>query len=339
MIKFGIQLPHEPLELIIRAAAFADQSNIDSVFTPDHIVGIGIRNFSCYEAFTLLGKLASITRRVQLGTCVSDVLRRHPATLLQSAVTLHEISNDRAVLGVGAGEGMNTLPYGIEMKQAVSKLEEALRLMRLLMESERVTFSGKYFRAENAFISPRKIVPLWIAGNSPRTIRLAAQYGDGWIPTATIGVAGYRENLREIKRIAGKNIIPALFAYAVIAEKSEDAEKRIELPGKFIALLSPRRDEFLRDIGLEVDFPDILGFEFNEMNVRKVLSAAEKVPFEAVQDRYIYGSPDDVIERLEKFISAGVRHFVIAPLVQERYYMENIRLLSERVIPFLKERE
>ncbi len=337
MVKVGIQLPHDPIELIIQAGIFADKNGFDSVFTPDHLVGIGIKNFQSFEAFTVLGFLSGITENVLLGTCVSDVLRKHPAVLLQSAITLDYLSGGRSILSVGAGEGMNTLPYGIEMKMAVSKLEEGLKVIRLLMEGDCVNFNGRHFKLKNAFISPRKKIPIWIAGNSERTIELTAKYGDGWVPTASIGVEGYRENLKKIRKNAERRIEAGLFTYTVIAKDYDTARERIELPGKMLALLSPRRNEFLKKIGIEVDFPDLITFEFNKENVRKVLEKAKDIPFDLIEGRYIYGDPDNVIERMERFIKAGVEHFVLTPLVQEKYYMENLKLLSEKVIPYLRE--
>ena len=335
MVKVGIQLPHDPMELIIQAGKFADKNGFDSVFTPDHIVGIGIKNFQSFEAFTVLGFLSGITENVLLGTCVSDVLRKHPAVLLQSAITLDYLSGGRFILGLGAGEGMNTIPFGIDMRNAVSKLEEGLKVIRLLMEKDRVNFEGRFFKLKNAFISPRKKIPIWIAGNSERTTELTAKYGDGWIPTASIGVEGYRENLKKIRKNAGRRIEAGLFAYIVIAEDYDTARERIELPGKMLALISPRRNEFLKKIGIEVDFPDLIKFEFNRENVRKVLEKAKELPFDLVEERYIYGDPDSVIGKMERFAKAGVEHFVLTPLVQEKYYMENLKLLAEKVIPHL----
>ncbi|AKG90887.1 Coenzyme F420-dependent N5,N10-methylene tetrahydromethanopterin reductase [Geoglobus ahangari] len=337
MVKIGIQLPHEPMNLILSAGVYADRNGFDSVFTPDHLVGIEIRDFSCFEAFTILARLSSETERVLLGTCVSDVVRRHPAQLLQAAVTLDEMSGGRAVLGLGAGEGMNLLPFGMDMRQAVSRLEEGLRVIRLLMVGENVSFTGRFFRLRNATLSPRRRVRLWIAGNSPRTIELTARHGDGWIPTATIGVKGYREALKRIRSLGGKSVTPALFAYTVVAEDGDEARRTIELPGKMIALLSPKRDEFLRKTGVEVDFPDILRFEFTRENVRRALEVAKEIPFDLVEERYIYGSPDEVVEKIERFISAGVEHFVLTPLVSHTAYMDNLKLIAERVIPYVRE--
>lgn len=104
-----------------------------------------------------------------------------------------------------------------------------------------------------------------------------------------------------------------------------------------IALLTPKKDEFLKKAGIEVDFPDILTFEFNRENVERVIWTARDLPFELVEERYIYGSPDEVMEKIEKFILAGAEHFVLTPLVQHKHYMENLRLIAEKAIPYLRD--
>jgi phthiodiolone/phenolphthiodiolone dimycocerosates ketoreductase len=342
-VRFGIQLPHDPKDLILKASVFADRNGFDSVFTPDHLVGIGIKNWSSYEAFTLLGAISQITRKVKIGTCVSDVLRRHPAVLAQFAVTLQDFSNGRAVLGLGAGEGMNLIPYGIESDYLVSRLEEGLKIITRLFEDDKVDFSGKFFRLSHAFIMPRKRVPLWIAGNSPRTMELTAIYGDGWIPTAGMGAKRYGENLKKIRKKAenlGRGRIEGgVFAYVVVEKRYDDALKKIELPAKLLALMSPARKQFLTRAGVDVekiDIPDLFGFTFNEDQIKKAIELAKKLPFEAVQHRFIYGTPDDVVKRIEEFIKAGAEHFVLTPLVRHSDYIPTIKLIASEVISHFK---
>ena len=346
-IRFGIQLPHDPMDLIFESAILAEKLGFDSVFTPDHLVGIGLRQWDSFEAFTLLGGISRVTERVMLGTCVSDVLRRHPAVLAQSAMTLDYMSNGRAILGLGAGEGMNLIPYGISVEKPVSKLREGVEIIKRLLNEDEVNYKGKFFRLEKAFIQPKPLrkIPVWIAGNSPRTILLTAEFGDGWIPTASMGEDGYRKNLETIRRTAKKlgredgEIEPALFAYIVVDSRFEDAKKLIELPGKVVALLSPFREKFLEKAGIgekDLNFPHLIGFTFNAENIKKILEWAKKIPFEIVEDRYIFGSPDDVTDRLAKFVEAGARHIVLTPLVQHKYYLRNVEMLGKKVLPYFR---
>jgi phthiodiolone/phenolphthiodiolone dimycocerosates ketoreductase len=341
-VKFGIQLPHDPVDIILKASLYADRNGFDSVFTPDHLVGIGIKNWSAYEAFTLLGAISQITKNVRIGTCVSDVLRKHPAVLAQSAVTLHDFSGGRAVLGLGAGEGMNILPYGIENKNLVSRLEEGLEVIKRLFEEERVNYEGKYFRLTNAFIMPRKKVPIWVAGNSPRTMELTAIYGDGWIPTAGMGPRKYAENLKKIRKKAeelGRYVEAGVFAYVVVEREFDEALRKIELPAKLLSLMSPARKHFLEKAGVDtekIEIPDLFGFTFNERQMEKAIRLAKELPFEVVKHRFIFGTPDDVIGRVEEFVSAGVEHFVFTPLVRHSDYVPTIRLLAEEVVSYFR---
>ncbi|MBO8182851.1 MAG: LLM class flavin-dependent oxidoreductase [Archaeoglobus sp.] len=347
-LRFGIQLPHDPKDLILRASIFADRNGFDSVFTPDHLVGIGIKNWSSYEAFTLLGAISQVTTKVKLGTCVSDVLRRHPAVVAQFAVTLQDFSNGRAILGLGAGEGMNLIPYGIESERLVSKLEEGLKVIKRLFEEEKVDFAGKYFKLSNAFIMPRRRVPIWVAGNSPRTMELTAIFGDGWIPTAGMGAKKYGENLKKIRELAKKfgreqDIEAGVFAYIVIEESYDEAIKKIELPAKFLALMSPARKQFLSAAGIDVEkldklgIPDLFGFTFSEDKVKRAVELAKQIPFDAVKHRFVFGTADDVIQKIEEFSKAGAEHFVFTPLVRHSDYIPTIRRLAEKVLPYFKE--
>jgi len=348
MVRFGLQLPHDPIDLVLESAVLAEKLGFDSVFTPDHLVGIGIRQWDAFEAFTVLGAISKLTKRVKLGTCVSDVLRKHPAVIAQSAMTLDHLSGGRAILSLGAGEGMNLVPYGIPTNYLVSKLREGTEIIRRLLRGEEVTYNGKFFRLERAFVRPEPLssLPIWIAGNSPKTMLLTAELGDGWIPTASMGPDGYRENLKKIREHArksgrsGEEIEAALFAYVVVEESYEEARKRIELPGRVVALLSPFRRRFLEKIGIDEDelgFPHLMEFAFNEDTVSRLLEWARRIPFEVVEDRYIFGSPDDVIDRLSRFAEAGARHFVLTPLVQHRHYLDTVRRIAKKVMPYFRD--
>ena len=99
-----------------------------------------------------------------------------------------------------------------------------------------VDFKGKYYELEKAFLRPRpavpvseteyrSTVPLFIAASSPRTMKVTAQYGDGWLP-ANLVPKEYKSNLEKIRETAKKfgrdplSIEPAHFMYVVVAEEA-----------------------------------------------------------------------------------------------------------------------
>lgn len=349
-IKFGLQLPLHPMDLILRSAASAEKSNFDSVWTPDHLVGIGIRRWDAFEAWSALTACALKTKRVTLGTCVSDVHRHHPAVLAQHLMTLDIISKGRAILGLGAGEAMNLNPYGISWDKPAAKMREGIEVIRKLLTQEKVDFEGEHFKLKNAFIMPKPVQkpapPIYIAGNSKQTIKLTAEFGDGWIPMA-LTPRMYGEVLEQIKALAKdadrdpEKIEPCMFLYTVVHEDYEEARRMAELPAKLLLMLAPRKKkkEYLQRIGYRGEIPDVgdlFSFEFNPENLERMKKAAEEIPFELLEKRYIMGTPEMCIERIEKYIEAGCRHIILTPLVSRKQHREMFELMSKKVVGYFK---
>ena len=98
---------------------------------------------------------------MELGTCVTDAIRRHPSSIALSAITLDRITKGRAVLGIGAGEAQNVVDFGIEFNKPVSKFKEGLEVIELLFDSDpdnHVNYSGEYYKSDKC-LSPSKIYP------------------------------------------------------------------------------------------------------------------------------------------------------------------------------------
>src|SRR6202008_1267833 len=103
------------------------------------------------DAIAVAAAAAVLTRNVPIATSVVDTVRRHPAMLAQSALTLDHLSRGRFILGVGSGEAENTLPYGFDFSKPIARFEEALRVIRLLWESAGpVDFEGQFFQLHHA---------------------------------------------------------------------------------------------------------------------------------------------------------------------------------------------
>lgn len=349
-VKFGLQLPLHPMDLILWSAVQAEEAGFDAVWTPDHLVGIGMKRFDAFEAWSVLTACAMLTNRVTLGTCVSDAHRHHPAVLAQHLMTLDVISKGRAILGLGAGEAMNLNPYGIDWEKPVTKMREGIVIIKRLLSEEKVDFKGRFFTLRKAFILPKPVQrphpPIYIAGNSEKTIKLTAELGDGWIP-AGLTPQKYREVLEKIRDLARAakrdpdKIEPCVFLYIVVHRDYERARRMAELPLKMLFMLSPKKREYLESIGYKGDVPNagnLFNFEFNEENVERLLKAAEKIPFEIIEKRYLVGTPEMCIERIEEYIKAGCRHIILTPLVSRKYYCDMFDLICREVINYFNER-
>lgn len=166
----------------------AEAAGFDTVLVMDHfyqLPTLGEPDEPMLEAYTTLGALASATERVQLSTLVTGNTYRNPALLAKEITTLDVVSGGRAILGIGAGWfELEHQQLGFEFDtftQRFEKLEEALQIIIPMTHGERPSFSGKWYRTENAINEPRyrDHIPVMLGGSGEKkTFRLAAEYAD-----------------------------------------------------------------------------------------------------------------------------------------------------------------
>ena len=143
---------------------------------------------SCLEAIVSHAALAASTSRVRCGSLVYCAGYRHPAVLANAMATLDELANGRVTLGLGAGWAkLEYDAYGIPFPPAGTRLrmlEESLVCVRGLLRDARTDFAGEFFTLTDAQCEPKPLqnpLPIWVGGGGEKvTLRLAAQYADGW---------------------------------------------------------------------------------------------------------------------------------------------------------------
>jgi F420-dependent oxidoreductase-like protein len=195
-IRLGLQIPNfsygtgveELFPTVLAQAREAESAGFDSVFVMDHFYQLpmlGSPDQPMLEAYTALGALATATERVQLGTLVTGNSYRNPTLLAKIITTLDVVSAGRAILGIGTGWfELEHDQLGYEFgtfTDRFNRLDEALEIILPMIKGERPTFSGKWYRAENALANPRyrDHVPLMIGGSGEKkTIPLAARHFD-----------------------------------------------------------------------------------------------------------------------------------------------------------------
>jgi alkanesulfonate monooxygenase SsuD/methylene tetrahydromethanopterin reductase-like flavin-dependent oxidoreductase (luciferase family) len=204
-LRFGLFLSQTGLsfEQVLDRFRMAEELGFDHAWLVDHLTPTdGPPDRPMHEAWTLLAAIAARTERIRLGVLVTSNTFRNPALLVKSAVTVDHVSGGRLILGLGAGWHEDEhRRYGIDLPspaERVGRLEEAVRVILALQDSERTTFAGRHYRLDDAPLEPKPLqrprIPLLIAAHRPRMIRLAARYADQWdtfpeLPgTATDGV-------------------------------------------------------------------------------------------------------------------------------------------------------
>jgi alkanesulfonate monooxygenase SsuD/methylene tetrahydromethanopterin reductase-like flavin-dependent oxidoreductase (luciferase family) len=231
-IKFGMLLMYplpRPIQRIYGLSKRIEELGFDSIWLADHLLFPGASGFTV-EAWSILSIIAAKTERVKLVIGVTDPHRRHPALLAQTAATIDQLSNGRLILGIGAGEGMNLDPFGIEWERPVSKMVESINVMRKLWksdESNKFDFDGEFYTLKKAYLDVEPIqeaIPIYIAANRPKTRRMTGEIGDGWIPILE-SPETYKKHLEEVKAGAKEanrdigEIETCLEIYTAVSEK------------------------------------------------------------------------------------------------------------------------
>jgi alkanesulfonate monooxygenase SsuD/methylene tetrahydromethanopterin reductase-like flavin-dependent oxidoreductase (luciferase family) len=190
--RFGLQLwPQNTTWPEFRDCALAaEDRGWDSIWTWDHLLAIqGPWEQPIYEGWSLLNATAAITSRVRVGLMVGANTFRNPGLTTKLATTLDHVSSGRAVLGIGGAwferehEAFG-FDFGTSVGDRLDRLEEAVPLMRRLLDGERFSHDGRAYRFVDALNEPRPIqphLPILIGGSGPqKTMRTVARHADAW---------------------------------------------------------------------------------------------------------------------------------------------------------------
>jgi alkanesulfonate monooxygenase SsuD/methylene tetrahydromethanopterin reductase-like flavin-dependent oxidoreductase (luciferase family) len=169
----------------------AEEYGFDHAWTYDHLGWRDLADGPWFDAVPTLTAAASVTRTIRLGTLVASPNFRHPAHFAREVTALDDISGGRLTLGIGAGgTGFDADVLGVpplSARQRTDRFGEFVRVLDGLLRDERITHRGEYYTAVDARAIPgcvqRPRVPFLLAANGPRTMRLAARYGQGWVTT------------------------------------------------------------------------------------------------------------------------------------------------------------
>jgi alkanesulfonate monooxygenase SsuD/methylene tetrahydromethanopterin reductase-like flavin-dependent oxidoreductase (luciferase family) len=193
---------------------FAEEAGFDSAWAFDHFFSLRDDEMGpCLDGWTILGAMAEITERVQMGLLVTGMTHRNPAIMFKQAVTVDHVSNGRLILGLGASwHEREHEAYGIEFpspKVRVDRFGEAMEMFRQLETQERTTFNGEHYSLVNAPFEPKPVhghMPVLVGSRGKRMMGYIARYADQWDGNGTPEeYAQHSARLDEACRKAGRD--------------------------------------------------------------------------------------------------------------------------------------
>ncbi len=295
---------------MVRAAEIADEVGMDTLWIPEAWA---------YDQVPLITEMALKTKRLKIATGIMNCFSRSPGLVAMTAATLDEISEGRFVLGMGtSGQKVIEGFHGIPFEKPLQRLREYVEIVRLLVSGERLAkhqgevFPGmRPFRLE--FTPARKYIPIYIASLARKSVRMAGEIGDGWVP-AFWPKNMYKEGIRWIEEGAAKSgrdpseVDIAPFITTVPIDDVEAAKAFAREPmGFYIGGMGKFYHQMLTRAGFgpEVD------------RVKKLYEEGKRQEaYDAVDDKLIEATaavgPVDVVKaRLDDFRAAGVTNPIV----------------------------
>jgi F420-dependent hydroxymycolic acid dehydrogenase len=233
----AFMLAHEqfPPSELIRLGAAAEQAGFDVLATSDHLQPWQANQQHCGAAWVTLGALGQRTRRAWMGPTVTcPTLRYHPAVVAEAFATLSQLYPGRIFLGLGSGEALNEQAATGQWpawRERWERLIEAVTIIRRLWTGQTVEHKGRHYSVSaKLYDPPAEPIPLLLAANGPKAMKLAGQHGDGLITDAQTWKQ-HRSEWESGARAAGRNPreMPVLVETFVVVGEQTDAQTAAKL--------------------------------------------------------------------------------------------------------------
>ncbi|MDP6342127.1 MAG: LLM class flavin-dependent oxidoreductase [Alphaproteobacteria bacterium] len=271
------------------------------------------------DAFTLLGLIAGRTTRLKLATGIVNIYSRSPTLLAQSFATLDEISDGRAVIGLGAsGPVVIENWHGMAFDRPLTRTREVVEILRLALAGERVDYQGECFRLNGFRLLIRPVqrsLPIYLATLKPRAVRQTGRIADGWLPThvSLRNLAKLRRPLIDGARSANRPPDSIDMAAMTLAVATEDGAAARALCREHLAYYVGGMGIFYHELLHGYGYGDVADNVVAAWKRGARDAAAEAIPDEVLDDLVIAGTTPECLDAVEARRRAGLEHIVVFP--------------------------
>ncbi|KXA90839.1 hypothetical protein AKJ63_02170 [candidate division MSBL1 archaeon SCGC-AAA259D18] len=305
-MKFGAEIvPYYSPKKLRELGDKIEEAKFDYLWVSDH--------YHNRYVHSILAQLSDATEKIQLGPGVTNPYLIHPSVTAAAIATLDELSGGRATLGISAGDPSYLHSVGIEHKKPITTVGEAIRIIRGLLDGEKLDFSGKIFTCNGAKLafSPLHDIPIYIGGRSEQMMKLAGEIADGALFNAAHprdleectenvekGAKRNNRNLEKFDKVA--------YMITSIDENEEKARDRARTVTSFVAASAPKStlereklsEERIKNIQIHLTAGD-------------TKKAREEVSERMIDVFSVSGTIDKLENRIEKLRKMGISQVVI----------------------------
>jgi alkanesulfonate monooxygenase SsuD/methylene tetrahydromethanopterin reductase-like flavin-dependent oxidoreductase (luciferase family) len=283
------------------------------------------------EAFVMLGAIGTMTRRIKLGTSIVSMFSRSPATLAMAASTLDNISLNRTIIGIGASTPILAEDWhGIKFIHPLDRMREYVTCFKIISSGETINFDGNFFKLKNIKImhpSQRKEIPVFLGAVNSGMIKLASEIADGII----LYLSPLDELKKTVKRIKSSTSrksksfeICSVFITAISNKYPDLARERAAKTLAFYVAVGKYYNEFLSSHGFKNQVEQITT-EYQNHGIENI---GKFVTDPMLDSLTIYGTTEDCIKSLKRFVSCGVS----LPILQVNPVKDNMQSISDSLL-------
>jgi F420-dependent oxidoreductase-like protein len=320
-----------------------EQAGLDTIWVPE---AYG------FDSPTLMGYLAAKTETVEIGSAILNIYSRTPSAILQTAAGLDNVSQGRAILGLGASgpqviEGFHGVPYD----RPLARTREIVDLVRRGLRRETLVHDGIFTlplpegqgtglgKPLKLLTRPeRPSIPIWIAALGQKNVEATAEYADGWLPFLYLPekarqVWGDALDAGNAKRQEGLAPLEISAGGMVAIGEGPETKAMLDFARPFFALyvggMGARGKNFYNDLACQY------GFEKEAKEIQDLYlggnkrDAEAKVPVEWLEAANLVGPASYVKERIAAFAEAGVTNLQVMPATNDP--VATVRQLKEWV--------
>ncbi|MDQ3837968.1 MAG: LLM class flavin-dependent oxidoreductase [Thermoproteota archaeon] len=259
------------------------------------------------EAFSSLGALSQITRKVRLGSSIVSIYSRPPSTIAMSAATVDILSHNRMIIGLGASTPILAENWhGSKFEHPLQRMKEYIECIRLILTGKRVNYEGKTCRVRNFKLAvelKRQNIPIIIAAVNPKMIFLSTSIADG--------VLLYLRPDHELRKVVAamrsrrKGLDFEIACVFITAVSEKDPQKGRDKAAKTLAFyvsVGKYYNKFLAENGFRKEVENIT-YEYQNNG----LQAASKLVTDRMLDSLtICGNREQCIKSINKFMATGI---------------------------------
>ena len=341
-IELGTAQP-DTLGLTVEWVQIAERLGVDMAFSAEAWWS---------DAVTPLAYLADKTERIKLATGIMQVTARTPAMTAMTALTLHDLTDGRFVLGLGASgpqvvEGL----HGVRYKAPLTRLRETVDICRMVFSGEKVRYDGKVFQLPLPDSEGKAIrisheptdIPIYLATLGPNALRFTGAAANGWLGTSFSPdhPEAHMDYLLAGATEAGRPLQDVNLCVSVRVEIGDDVEGMIERRKQGVAFnmggMGSATTNFYNDAFKRAGYEEDASAIQSLWIAGKRDEAARRVPDAMVTEFQALGTREMVAERLKKYRDVGITTLKLGldsagPIGPKRFeLLENIVDIVERL--------